>query len=131
MLLLNFTILILFLSNRAIWRNLKHIKPLSRGAQPVLDTREETNLILFFTVLQPICKQGNGPFVFSCCKHIYVLKFVRFGLGRSGSIAEQVLHMEEVVVESCYSGETAWAPYPRGIYCSDVKQPCTFFTLFL
>ena len=28
------------------------------------------------------------------------------------------------MVESCYRGETAWASYRRGIYRSDVKQPC-------
>ena len=28
------------------------------------------------------------------------------------------------MVESCHRGETAWASYRRGIYRSDVKQPC-------
>ena len=52
--------------------------------------------------------------------------FFRQVVESSESIAEQVLHLEEVMVESCHRGETAWASHRRGIYCSDVEQPCTF-----
>ena len=46
--------------------------------------------------------------------------------GTRDRFAEQVLHLEEVMVEPCHRGETAWTTNRRGIYCSDVQQPCTF-----
>ena len=105
--------MILFLSNRAIWRNLKHIKPLSRGAQPVLDTREETKLILFFTVLQPICKQGNGPFVFSCCKHIYVLNFVRLGWGAQDRLQNRFFTWRKLWLNLAIAEKQLGLPIPE------------------
>jgi hypothetical protein len=109
---------------------LKHIRPLSRGVQPVLDTREREELNFFMIAADMPARKWLIcfllPYVF-----LFEIRSDRSVVGSSGSIAEQVLHLEEVMVESCHRGETAWTSYPRGIYCSNVKQPCTFTLFFL